>query len=275
MLYSSLSAGQLEHGPGACRARGVCLTTCRNTSHQPHKGALASPLPPAAVASHANESFGTGKARQNSKHSTMSETHRQARQMSRHGKPLAAVCPKYFSCVSEWDSSMMHCCTRYPPLQDQQVFLEHEASPHHLLMPLTQNEGSCCHLKHFLFHQEISLSTLPSSSGGVSIKTELLAMFSKESGCEAMNSGAAQVPQDNISFMVFILLPVFLQLSEGVTDFVGSAERKSSSLSFVLGAEQFWLFSCQKLLWTTTPDFHLPLSSPGKVWPFTLRPDFH
>lgn len=77
---------------------------------------------------------------------------------------------------------MMHCCTRHPPLQDQQVFLQQEESPYHLMMPLTPNEGSCCHLKRFLFHQEISLSVLPSSSRGVSIKTELLAMFAKESG---------------------------------------------------------------------------------------------
>lgn len=86
-----------------------------------------------------------------------------------------------------------------------------------------------------------------------------------------MNNGAARVPQDNISFAVFILLPVFLQLNEGVTDFIESAERKSSSLSFVLDAGQFWLFSCQRLLWSTVPDFSLP----SKLWPLTLRPDFH
>lgn len=160
LLYSSLSSGQLEHGPGACqqlsRARGVCVTMmCTNTSHQLHKGALLSLLPLAAAASQANESFRTGKARQNSEHGTISETHRQSRQMSRHGKHLAAVCLKYFSRVSESDSSMMHFCTRYPPLQDQQVFFEQEESPHHLMMPLAQNEGSCCHLNRFLFHQEV------------------------------------------------------------------------------------------------------------------------
>lgn len=41
-----------------------------------------------------------------------------------------------------------------------------------------------------------------------------------------MNNGAAQVPQDKISFAVFTLLLVFLQLDEGVTDFIGSTERK-------------------------------------------------
>lgn len=90
-----------------------------------------------------------------------------------------------------------------------------------------------------------------------------------------MNNGAAQVLQDNISFMVLILQPIFLQLNEGVTDFIRSAERKSSSLSLVLDAEEFWLFACQRLLWSTIPDFHLLLSSLGKVWPFTFRPDFH
>lgn len=74
-----------------------------------------------------------------------------------------------------------------------------------------------------------------------------------------MNNGAAQVPQDNISFMVFILLPVFLQLNEGVTDFIESAERKSSSLSFALDTEEFWLFFfCQRLLWNTIPDYIFP-----------------
>lgn len=74
---------------------------------------------------------------------------------------------------------MMRCCARYHPLQDQQVFLEQERSLHHLTMPLTQNE--CCHIKRFLFRQEISLSSLPSRSVGVSIKTEPLAVFSRES----------------------------------------------------------------------------------------------
>lgn len=90
-----------------------------------------------------------------------------------------------------------------------------------------------------------------------------------------MYNEAAKVPQDNISFTLFTLLSLFFQLNEGITDFIRRAERKSSSLSFVLDAEEFGLFSGQRLLCNTILYFHFPMSSPGKVCPFTLRPDFH
>lgn len=45
-----------------------------------------------------------------------------------------------------------------------------------------------------------------------------------------MNNEAAEVLQDNISFTLFILLSLFFQLNEGNTDFIRSAERKSSCL---------------------------------------------
>lgn len=148
-------------------------------------------------------------------------------------------------------------------------------SLHSFTMPLTQNEGWWYHLKCFWFHQEVSLSVLTSIYRVVSIKIEHWSCFPQKAGCKAMNNEAAEVLQDNISFTLFILLSLFFQLNEGITDFIRSAERKSSSLSFVLDAEEFWLFSGQRLLCSTILYFHLPMSSPGKVWPFTLHPNFH
>lgn len=74
-----------------------------------------------------------------------------------------------------------YCCTRYPPLQDQQVLHEQEESLHYFTMPLNQIERRCCHLKCFWFHQEISLFMLSFICRVVSIKIEPLAMISMES----------------------------------------------------------------------------------------------
>ena len=185
LLHSSLSKGQLEHGPGprqqlSC-AVGVCVTTRTVISHQLDKGVLMSfpHLCSLLLQQFLMQMRVLGLVKQGKTAGT-------AQCLPHIISPSKWVGMIYPSLLFAQNTSVMSlnrmtlCCTRYLPLQDQQVFLEQEESPHYLMMPLTQNEGSCCHLKCFLFHQKICLSVLPSSSWGLSIKTDLLAVFSKE-----------------------------------------------------------------------------------------------
>lgn len=179
LLYSSPSVGPLEHGPGARQQhscpRGVCVTTRTNTVHS----CLRSPLLQQLLMQ--RRSLGLAKQGK-----TVSMAQCLPHTIS-PGKWAGMVNPsllfaQHISVLSlnrllPWCTAAqgnLHCrINRY-------FFSKKKART--TTMPLTPNEGSCCHLKRFLFHQEISLSALPSSSGGVSIKSEPLAMFAKESG---------------------------------------------------------------------------------------------